>query len=97
VLVWTFAPFLFAQTQAVTLDPRVMLGVVTLLATVTANFVAVKLGQHEQQRLLQALHSRFDELEKDHIDVRIEAARQDERQKALREEVLNLKRHRGDA
>jgi len=66
------------------LDLRDAIAIITGIITITGAYFAVKGGQKESERLLKALHTRFDILEKDVVDVRIN-------HKVLEERVNNLK------
>ena len=71
------------------IDPQFALAVVIALVSASAAFFAVKFGGAENTRLLQALHRRFDEFQKEVRDqvsgLRDTTTRHDERIKALKE------------
>ena len=70
------------------LDIRDAIALVTGLITVTGAYFAVKGGQKESERLLKALHTRFDGLEKTVADIQIKHA-------VLEERVNNTLRQTG--
>lgn len=79
-----FIDFLILQAQGsgFTIEPKlgsefVIMGCITLIV----NFVTLKLGNQENQRLLKALHKRFDDVENEQSKLTVEQARMDERQK----------------
>ena len=67
------------------IEPEFALAVLIALCGALGSFFAVKFGQAETQRLVKALHGRFDELERDVREIRETQARHDERIKALRQ------------
>ncbi len=67
------------------LEPQFALALVVAIAGALGSFFAVKFGGAETQRLVKALHARFDSLEKDVRDVREVAIRHDEQIKALKQ------------
>ncbi len=69
----------------ITLEPQFALALVVAIAGALGSFFAVKFGGAETQRLVKALHTRFDTLEKDVRDIREVQARHDERIKALKQ------------
>ncbi len=73
------------DAEAMTVEPQFFLALVVAIAGAIGSFVAVKQGGAETQRLVKALHTRFDVLEKDVRDVREVQARHDERIKALKQ------------
>ena len=62
-----------------------------MLATALGCFYAVKFGGAETQRLVKALHVRFDEMEKRQQDLEIQHARLDEQVKYLRQRHPTLR------
>lgn len=82
------------------LTPEFGLALVIALVSAVGAFFAVKLGGQETQRLVKALHGRFDHLEGEVAGVKIQQARQDERIKGIRESQrfhLATKRAMADA
>ena len=69
----------------ITLEPNLAVVIVVALFGAAGSFFAVKFGQAETQRLVKALHHRFDTFEKDFEAVKIEQGRHDERIKWLKE------------
>ena len=67
------------------LEPQFALAVLVALMGAAGSFFAIKYGGAETQRLVKALHTRFDSLEKDVQSVKINHARMDERINALKE------------
>jgi hypothetical protein len=73
-------------------DMSVILWAVGAAVTALGAFYAVKYGQAETQRLVKALHDRFDRLAQRVDEIRIEQARLDERQKQNAEDIRELKK-----
>jgi len=69
----------------VLLEPQFALALVVALVAAVGSFFAVKLGGQETQRLVKALHARFDHLEGEVAGVKLQQARQDERIKNIKE------------
>ncbi len=69
----------------ITLEPQFALALVVAIAGALGSFFAVKFGGAETQRLVKALHARFDSLEKDVRDVREVTIRHDEQIKTLKQ------------
>lgn len=69
----------------ITLEPQFALALVVAIAGAIGSFFAVKFGGAETQRLVKALHARFDSLEKDVRDVREVTIRHDEQIKTLKQ------------
>lgn len=69
----------------INLAPEFALSLVVALVAAMGSFFAVKFGGAETQRLVKALHSRFDHLEGEVANVKLQQARQDERIKGIRE------------
>jgi len=69
----------------VQLEPQFALSLVVALVSAAGAFFAVKFGGAETQRLVKALHSRFDHLEGEVANVKLQQARQDERIKSIKE------------
>lgn len=69
----------------ITLAPEFALAVVVALFGAAGSFFAVKQAGAETQRLVKALHGRFDHLEQEVGGIKIQQARQDERIKGLKE------------
>jgi TolA-binding protein len=69
----------------VSLEPQFALALVVALVSAVGAFFAVKFGGAETQRLVKALHGRFDHLEGEVASVKLQQARQDERIKGLKE------------
>lgn len=67
------------------LDPQFALSLVVAFVAAIGSFFAVKLGGQETQRLVKALHTRFDHLEGEVASVKLQQARQDERIKNIKE------------
>lgn len=67
------------------LEPGFALSLVVAFVSAVGAFFAVKLGGQETQRLVKALHSRFDHLEGEVAGVKLQQARQDERIKNIKE------------
>lgn len=70
--------------QAINIEPRFALALVVAFAGAVGSFVAVKLAGAETQRLVKALHSRFDRVED-----RVTKAERDHA--VLAERVANIK------
>lgn len=68
-----------------TLAPEFLLATLVAFAGALGSFFAVKYGQQETQRLVKALHGRFDKLEGEVNGIKIQQARQDERIKGIKE------------
>lgn len=68
-----------------TINPEFALALIVALMGAAGSFFAVKFGGQETQRLVKALHGRFDALENDVRTVREQQARHDERIKALKQ------------
>lgn len=62
-----------------------------MVVTALGAFFAVKFGQQEQQRLLLALHKRFDTLEEKVEGIQLEQVRLDERLKAQALVIAEIK------
>ena len=69
----------------ITLEPQFALALVVAIAGALGSFFAVKFGGAETQRLVKALHTRFDKIEQDMQGVKETQARHDERIKALKQ------------
>ena len=69
----------------ITLEPQFALALVVAIAGAIGSFFAVKFGGAETQRLVKALHTRFDKIEQDVQCVKETQARHDERIKALKQ------------
>ena len=69
----------------ITLAPEFALAIIVALISGAGSFFAVKFAGAETQRLVKALHGRFDHLETEVGGIKIQQARQDERIKGLRE------------
>ena len=69
----------------INLAPEFALSLVVALVAAAGSFFAVKFGGAETQRLVKALHSRFDHLEGEVANVKLQQARQDERIKGIKE------------
>jgi len=69
----------------ISLEPQFALALLVAIAGAIGSFFAVKQGGAETQRLVKALHTRFDTLEKDMQGVKEVQARHDERIKALKQ------------
>lgn len=68
----------------IALEPQFALALIVALFGAAGSFFAVKFGGAETQRLVKALHARFDKLEQDVRLIELEQVRQDERLKALK-------------
>ena len=66
------------------LDPGTALAVIVALCGAAGSFFAVKFGGAETQRLVKALHSRFDKLEGEVQRIDKDHVRLEERVKALK-------------
>ena len=71
--------------REVTIAPEFALAIIVALMGAAGSFFAVKFGGQETQRLVKALHKRFDDIEHDVKSVKEVQARHDERIKALKE------------
>lgn len=69
----------------ITLAPEFALAIIVALVSAAGSFFAVKQAGAETQRLVKALHSRFDRMEQEVGGIKIQQARQDERIKGLKE------------
>lgn len=69
----------------ITLAPEFALAIVVALFGAAGSFFAVRAAGAETQRLVKALHGRFDHLEQEVGGIKIQQARQDERIKGLKE------------
>ena len=69
----------------ITLAPEFALAIIVALVSAAGSFFAVKQAGAETQRLVKALHGRFDHLEQEVSGIKIQQARQDERIKGLKE------------
>lgn len=69
----------------ITLAPEFALALVVALFGAAGSFFAIKIGGQETQRLVKALHGRFDHLEAEVSGIKIQQARQDERIKSIKE------------
>jgi hypothetical protein len=76
----------------VTVAPEFALALIVALVSATGSFFATKFGGQETQRLVKALHGRFDDLEKDVRKVREVQIRHDERIRAQEEDIRSMKR-----
>jgi hypothetical protein len=87
-------PFwILGQASPINLDPKIGVEwIIGGLVVMVMNFMAVKLGNQETQRLVKALHGRFDDLEAKQHAQAVEHARLDERQKHDRAVIQELKR-----
>ena len=58
----------------ITVEPSVALSLAIALATALGAFYAVKFGGAETQRLVKALHGRFDEMERKQQELEVQHA-----------------------
>jgi uncharacterized protein YdcH (DUF465 family) len=75
------------------LNPQFYLTAAVAFTGAVGSFFAVKFGQSEQERLLRALHGRFDDLAREVNRIDKEHVRLEERQRAQDEKINDLKKN----